>query len=103
MRRGLTLTPWTQLRVREQRRGDEERRGRREVARDLDVGRLQALDRLDGRRSPGGARRARPAAASIRSVWSRVGSGSTTVVAPVREEPGEQDADFTCALATGSS
>ena len=40
---------------------------------------------------------------SIRSVWSRVGSGSTTVVAPSRVEAGEQHADFTCALATGSS
>ena len=50
-----------------------------------------------------GRRRTRtPAASSISSVWSRVGAGSTTVVAPSALRPASSTADFTWALATGS-
>ena len=44
-----------------------------------------------------------PAAASIRSVWSRVGAGSTTVVSPSASRPARRTHDFTWALATGSA
>ena len=44
-----------------------------------------------------------PAAASIRSVWSRLGLGSTTVVGPDASSPASSTHDFTCADATGSS
>ena len=44
-----------------------------------------------------------PAARSIRSVWSRVASGSTTVVSPSASSPASSTHDFTCAEATGSS
>lgn len=40
--------------------------------------------------------------ASMRSVWSRVGTGSITVVAPGVFNPASSTADFTCADATGS-
>ena len=54
----------------------------------------------DGRRpAPDGDARA----SSISSVWSRVGVGSTTVVGPLALRPASRTADFTCALATGSS
>ena len=43
-----------------------------------------------------------PARISMRSVWSRVGTGSTTVVASVTS-PASSTHDLTCALATGSS
>ena len=39
---------------------------------------------------------------SISSVWSRVGSGSITVVMPGVLRPASRMADFTCAEATGS-
>ena len=57
-----------------------------EVARDVDVAEPRAPGGLDRDATSGGARRDAPAAASISSVWSRVGSGSTTVVAPVGVE-----------------
>ena len=38
-----------------------------------------------------------------RSVWSRVGIGSTTVVVPAAKRPASSTADFTCAEGTGSS
>ena len=38
---------------------------------------------------------------SIRSVWSRVGIGSMTVVRSAAASPARRIADFTCALATG--
>ena len=44
-----------------------------------------------------------PAAASIRSLWSRVGSGSTTRVSPSASRPAKSRQDLTWALATGSS
>ena len=45
-----------------------------------------------------------PAARSIRSVWSRVASGSTTIVGPSSaKRPASRIADLTWALATGSS
>ena len=45
-----------------------------------------------------------PIAASMRSVWSRVTAGSTTVVGPSSaKSPARRIADFTWALATGSS
>ena len=92
-----------QRRAREQRRRDEERRGRGDVAGDEHLGQPE--------RSAGATRdRARasrvtfaPAAASISSVWSRVGAGSSTVVCPLAPSPASRIADFTCALATGSS
>ena len=43
-----------------------------------------------------------PARASRRSVWSRLGSGSITVVVPDASRPAISTHDFTCALATGS-
>ena len=51
-----------------------------------------------------GVRRTRaPAAASISSVWSREGACSMTVVRPAAPRPASSTADFTWALATGSS
>jgi hypothetical protein len=44
-----------------------------------------------------------PASRSISSVWSRVGVGSRTVVFPCAPSAASRTADFTCALATGSS
>ena len=44
-----------------------------------------------------------PKAVSISSVWSRVASGSITLVSPGAFRPASSTADFTCALATGSS
>ena len=44
-----------------------------------------------------------PKLGSIRSVWSRVGTGSLTQVSPRAPRPASNIADFTCALATGSS
>ena len=38
---------------------------------------------------------------SMRSVWSRVASGSITVVTPGALRPASSTADFTCAEATG--
>ena len=55
-------------------------------------------------------RRPRPAAArrrrrrlSMRSLWSRLGSGSTTRVSPSASRPAKSRHDLTWALATGSS
>ena len=45
---------------------------------------------------------AAPKAASIRSVWSRVGTGSMMVVVPGTLRPASSTADLTCAEATGS-
>ena len=51
-----------------------------------------------------GVRRTRtPAASSMRSVWSRVGIRSMTVVGPSALRPASRIADFTCALATSGS
>jgi hypothetical protein len=44
-----------------------------------------------------------PAAASMRSVWSRLGTGSTTVVGPVAVNPASSTHDLICAEATGSA
>ncbi len=41
-----------------------------------------------------------PRAASMRSVWSRLGAGSTTSVVPPACSPASTSAVFTCALAT---
>ena len=71
-----------QLRAGEQRRGDEERRRRGEVAGDLDVAELEPLDRLNAHALRLAANAARRACASMFSVWSRVGRGSSTVVSP---------------------
>ena len=43
-----------------------------------------------------------PARASSRSVWSRLGSGSITVVVPSASSPAISTHDLTCAEATGS-
>ena len=53
----------------------------------------------------GGLRSTRaPAPASIRSVWSRLGAGSTTVVGPpAAYSPASSTHDLTWALATGLS
>ena len=53
--------------------------------------------------SPRLASTSTPAAASIRSVWSRVGAPSTTVVSPSATRPASSTHDLTWALATGSS
>ena len=42
-----------------------------------------------------------PKPASIRSVWSRVGSASITTVSPGAFSPARSTADLICALATG--
>ena len=89
------------LRAGEERRRHDERRGRREIARAPRPRRRQALggpDRAAGRRWIGA-----PAAASMISVWSRVGTGSVTEVRPSAQRPASRTADFTWALATGSS
>ena len=44
-----------------------------------------------------------PPASSMRSVWSRVGMRSMTVVGPSALRPARRIADFTCALATSGS
>ena len=44
-----------------------------------------------------------PACCSIRSVWSRVGAGSVTLVAPEASSPANSTHDLICADATGSS
>ena len=44
-----------------------------------------------------------PKAGSMRSVWSRLGIGSRTLVRPSACRPASSSAVFTCALATGSS
>ena len=51
-------------------------------------------------RAPSRAMRT-PAPASMRSVWSRLGAGSTTVVEPDASRPASSTHDFTCAEATG--
>ena len=53
-------------------------------ASDVDAGHRHAVARP--------AARGTPARASIRSVWSRLGSGSTTVVVALGQQPGEQHA-----------
>ena len=49
--------------------------------------------------SPGSISIAAPKAASMRSVWSRVGAGSMTVVVPGELSAASSTADFTCAEA----
>ena len=44
-----------------------------------------------------------PMAISMRSVWSRLGFGSRTVVRPAAKIPPSNTADLICALATGVS
>ena len=44
-----------------------------------------------------------PNAASIRSVWSRLRAGSTTLTGPDAQSPAKSTADFTWALATGET
>ena len=64
------------------------------------------VELVGARRPTPSARRARtatPAPASIRSVWSRLGAGSTTLVVPAAASPASSTQDFTCALATGIS
>ena len=39
----------------------------------------------------------------MRSVWSRLGCGSVTVVGSAAASPARSTHDFTCALATGIS
>ena len=43
-----------------------------------------------------------PKPVNIRSVWSRVASGSITTVSPGALRPASRTADFTCAEGTGS-
>ena len=93
VRRGLSADVVDrQLGAGQQRRRDDERRGRGEVAGHVDLAELRAA--RPGRRRRGVACRVTrtPAASSISSVWSRVGSGSTTVVWPRRVQAGEQHA-----------
>ena len=85
VRVGLRPTPSsvTSLPGNEQR-GDEEEGGRGEVGRDGDLARLETL----GRAAPSPRRRSRstsaPAAASIRSLWSRLGAARRSASRPRR-------------------
>ena len=77
--------------------------GRGRVAGDVDRVEREpspAADASRGRRR--GARR-RPARSSRRSVWSRLGSGSTTVVVPSASSPASSTQLLICAEATGSA
>ena len=69
----------------------------------VDLAEPQALGRPDGDAALLAASTRTPAASSISSVWSRVGSGSTTVVGPAAYSPASSTHDLTWALATGSS
>ena len=93
-----------QLAARHDQRGDGEERSRRRIARYFDLLRLEVglaaqadhaftillLDPQLGAE-----------ALSMRSVWSRVGTGSITLVIPAVLSPASSTALFTCALATG--
>ena len=93
VRVGLSPTSWiVSSRAGQQRRGDEERRRCGEVAGHRDRAAAEALGRPDRHAALALRRPARRRRASMRSVWSRVGTGSTTVVRPVGVEPGEQNA-----------
>ena len=103
MRRGLRLTPWTwssepgtSVAATTNGAADEKSPG---------ISTSPSESRSAGRTVTlvGRTVTAAPAAASIRSVWSRVGAGSTTVVSPSAKRPASRIADFTCALATGSA
>ena len=91
MRRGLRLTPWTcssepGTRVAATMNGAAEEKSpgtSTSPSESRSAGRTVTLvDRTAT---------SAPAACSMRSVWSRVGAGSTTVVSPSGEQPGEQD------------
>ena len=86
---------------RDQRKG---RRGR--VARHDDRRRGELGLALDGDPAAAALGRARSSTAapkwrSMRSVWSRVGCGSMTVVSPGVLSPASSTADLTCADGTG--
>ena len=66
--------------------------GRGRVAGDVEVAQLQLVLRADARSRPPSRATSTPQRSSSRSVWSRLGSGSTTVVSPVGEQPGQQHA-----------
>ena len=78
------------------------RRSRRRRARRTSVP-AQARAAPHGRARGRRARPSTPKAGSIRSVWSRLGAGSRTVVTPSACRPASRTAVFTCALATGRS
>ena len=89
------------LRVAEQRARHQVGGGRGEVARHLHVGQRRAP--RPGRRrptAPPSRSSGTPAASSIRSVWSRDGTGSCTQVVPSAKRPASSRQLFTCALAT---
>ena len=68
----------------------------------LHRGQHQLAHRRDATR-PGRRSTGTPARCNIRSVWSRVGSGSSTTVMPwSQKRPARSTADFTWAEATGS-
>ena len=61
---------------------------------------LQRAARCQADRRAVAGRTSAPIARSSRSVWSRVGAGSTTVVSPSANRPASSSADLTWALAT---
>ena len=76
------------------RRRRRSRRGRRS-------GPARAARRAGSTTASPSRRASAPAAASMRSVWSRVGSGSITRVSPSASRPAKSRQDLTWALATG--
>ena len=100
---GFSSTPSMRtLGVGQDERGHHQERGAGGVAGDVD-------GRAAGRRappstdtvSPVALAPATPNAGSSRSVWSRLGAGSRTVVRPSACRPASRTAVFTCALGTG--
>ena len=103
MRVGLRPTPSSRTSLPgDEQRGEEEEGGGGEVGGDDDPPDLEALGGPDDDRVPvaldvgAGGR-------SMRSLWSRLGSGSTTRVSPSASSPAKSRQDLTWALATGSS
>ena len=94
MRVGLTPTPCEpQARAGQERRGDDERRGRGEVAGHVEPERLEPLGRPDLDPARLALRRARPPRGASARCGRGSATGSTTVGRPVRRrKPGEQDA-----------
>ena len=72
------------------------------MSRALSSGQPTTVMRLPRPPSTGATRTSAPKWRSMRSVWSRVASGSITVVSPAVLRPASRMQLFTCAEATGS-
>ena len=83
--------------------GDQEERRGGNVAGHIDARAAQPLACRASRTRGPSVSICTPKPRSMRSVWSRVGAGSVTVVMPSAYRPASRIADFTCALATGSA